>query len=75
MMEREENLLLKYNLQFFAKEGMAIINFEQMHYDIQVGDLAHFMRKILEKHNWNTGLGMDMITAYSSQRLFLHLRD
>ncbi|MDY4838318.1 MAG: CotS family spore coat protein [Lachnospiraceae bacterium] len=52
----------------FAKEGMAIINFEQMHYDIQVGDLAHFMRKILEKHNWNTGLGMDMITAYDAKK-------
>ena len=52
----------------FAKEGMILINFEQMHYDIQVGDLAHFMRKILEKHNWNTNLGMDMITEYDRNK-------
>ncbi len=52
----------------FVKEGIALINFEQMHCDVQVSDLAHFMRKILEKHNWNTGLGMDMIMAYDRKK-------
>ncbi len=48
-----------------------ILNFEQMSYDILVLDLANFMRKILEKYNWNTGLGIEMITAYDSIRKML----
>lgn len=52
----------------FRKDGIWIINFEQLHVDVQVSDLAHFMRKILEKHNWNTGLGMDMIRAYDRKK-------
>lgn len=52
----------------FRKEGIWIINLEQLHVDVQVSDLAHFMRKILEKHNWNTGLGMDMIRAYDKTK-------
>ena len=52
----------------FAKEGIILINLEQLHVDVQVSDLTHFMRKILEKHNWNTGLGMDMIRAYDRKK-------
>lgn len=44
------------------------LNFEQMVYDIMVRDLANFVRKILEKYNWNTGLGIDMITEYDKIR-------
>lgn len=52
----------------FGRNGIVFLNFEQMHYDVQVSDLSHFMRKILEKQNWNTGLGMDMITAYDKEK-------
>ena len=45
-----------------------LLNLEQMSYDIMVQDLANFIRKILEKYNWNTGLGIDMITAYDGIR-------
>lgn len=48
-----------------------ILNFEQMTYDILVQDLANFIRKILEKYNWNTGLGIEMITAYDEIRKML----
>ena len=48
----------------FSKEGAAILNYEKALYDVQVGDLSNFMRKILEKHNWNLGLGMDMLDVY-----------
>ena len=27
-----------------------------------------FMRKIMEKHNWNLGLGMDMLDAYQKKK-------
>lgn len=48
-----------------------LINFEQMSYDVYVQDLANFTRKILEKYNWNTGLGIEMITAYDKVRKLL----
>ena len=48
-----------------------ILNFEQMTYDIMVQDLANFVRKILEKYNWNTGLGIEMITEYTNVRKLL----
>lgn len=52
----------------FSREGAAILNFEKALYDVQVSDLGNFMRKVLEKHNWNLGLGMDMLEAYEKER-------
>lgn len=52
----------------FTREGTAIVNFENFSYDMSVGDLAKFIRKMMEKNNWNTGLGMDLIKAYHSVR-------
>lgn len=57
----------QHNAVLFQGEW-TLINFEQMSYDVMVGDLANFIRKILEKYNWNTGLGIDMITAYDGVR-------
>ncbi|MCI8299334.1 MAG: CotS family spore coat protein [Lachnospiraceae bacterium] len=52
----------------FLRKGMAVLNFEKASYDVQAADLGNFMRKILEKHNWNMGLGMDMLKAYNDVR-------
>ena len=52
----------------FSRQGIAIVGMERFSYDIQIGDLANFIRKMMEKNNWNTGLGMDMIRAYDSVR-------
>ena len=50
------------------KEGTLILNYEKAVYGMQISDLSNFMRKILEKHNWNLGLGMDMLQAYNKVR-------
>ena len=52
----------------FWRQQIAVMNFEKASYDVQVADLGNFMRKILEKHNWNMGLGMDMLKAYNDIR-------
>ena len=52
----------------FRSEYAAVISFDNLCYDVQIGDLARFMRKILEKNNWNMGLGMEMIRAYSDKK-------
>lgn len=56
----------------FLRQGMAVLNFERASYDVQAADLGNFMRKILEKHNWNMGLGMDMLKAYNDVRTLNH---
>ncbi len=57
----------QHNLLFTAA-GPVIINYERFCRDAYISDFAHFFRKIMEKHNWNTGLGMDLISAYDKVR-------
>lgn len=45
-------------------EGFRIINYENMCYGPAVSDLANFMRKMLEKNNWNRELGMRLLDEY-----------
>lgn len=52
----------------FTKEGTFITNFETAVYDVFMRDLANFLRKIMEKHNWNIGLAVDMIGSYEKIR-------
>ena len=55
----------------FSHGAAILINFDQMHQDVCIMDLANFIRKILEKYNWNTGLGMDMVNVYDKIRPML----
>ena len=57
----------QHNVLFSAKET-AIVHFDSLSYHIRVSDLANFIRKMLEKNNWNPGLGMDLIRAYDGVR-------
>lgn len=52
----------------FAKEGTAAVNFLNFSYDIRIGDLANFVRKMMEKNNWNIRLGLELIGAYDGVR-------
>ncbi len=52
----------------FMREGIAVTNFEHWHYGLQISDLSHFMRKILEKHQWNPDFGREMIASYEKKR-------
>ena len=51
-----------------TEKGPVLVNYEKWNYDCQTGDLFQFMRKILEKHNWNVSLGQDMILAYHQEK-------
>ena len=42
----------------------AIIEYNRMHLGLQTQDLYRFMRKVMEKHNWNVELGRSMLEAY-----------
>jgi len=43
---------------------IASVNYEHFGVGIQLYDLYQFMRKILEKHNWNQELGLAMLNEY-----------
>ena len=46
------------------KPGTAVTNFEHWGFDVQISDLYRFMRKILEKYNWDVRFGKEMLKAY-----------
>lgn len=48
-------------------DHVSIINFEKCKLDTQLRDLALFLRKILEKNNWNIEFGFCIINAYHEQ--------
>lgn len=47
-----------------TKRGIATTNFTKCRCDVQAGDLYQFLRKILEKQDWNPRLGMAMVEEY-----------
>lgn len=44
---------------------VAVVEFNRMHMGMQMDDLYHFMRKAMEKHDWDVRLGLNMLEAYS----------
>ena len=52
----------------FIREGVAVTNFDHFHWGLQIEDLSHFMRKILEKHQWDIEFGREMIASYQTVR-------
>lgn len=52
---------------------IATTNFECCRFDFQISDLYRFMRKILEKHDWNQRLGLRMLEQYSLVRPLSHM--
>ena len=52
----------------FAKQGIALVGLERFTYDLQVRDLANFVRKMMEKNEWDAALGIKLINAYEKER-------
>lgn len=50
------------------RQGNAVINFNRWGLDIQMVDLYRFMRKILEKHNWDCDLAGIMLKTYHERK-------
>lgn len=57
-----------HNILILNRGGIAIVNFDKCYIGIQTGDLYHFMRKIMEKHNWSIPLGKKMLKSYQEVR-------
>lgn len=57
-----------YHNIIFVEDKIAIINFEKAGTGLQIKDLYFYMRKVLEKHNWNVELGYNMLDKYNKIR-------
>ncbi len=57
-----------YHNILFVGSQIAVTNFERFRVDIPIGDLYYFLRKVMEKCDWNEELGRKMIESYHSVR-------
>ena len=48
-----------------------MVGLEHFTYDLQVKDLANFVRKMMEKNDWNPMLGKMLIEEYQKERALL----
>lgn len=55
----------QYHNLLKTETGFALINFEKCVSDYPVRDLYYFLRKLLEKNNWNKEMGETLIYAYN----------
>ena len=53
---------------FISRQDTAVVNFGHCEINVQVNDLCLFLRKIMEKQNWNEGLARRMLNAYERER-------
>lgn len=58
----------QYHNLIRTDRGWFVMNFEKCIPDDPVRDLYLFMRKLLEKSNWNVNLGRDLLGAYEEKR-------
>lgn len=51
-----------------SRQETAVVNFQRFEINVQVGDICLFLRKIMEKQNWNEGLAAHMLSAYEREQ-------
>lgn len=53
-----------HNILLLEKQRIATVNFERCEYGLQLMDFYGFLRKLMEKNNWEKRRGMRTIEAY-----------
>ncbi len=53
---------------FINRQETAVVNFQHCEINLQVNDLCLFLRKIMEKQNWNETLAARMLETYEEER-------
>lgn len=64
---------------WMTKQGIAVTNFGHWKFDLQISDLYCFLRKIMEKHNWDVALARELLSIYHQYKTitpeeWLHLK-
>lgn len=60
-----------HNIIFEDSEAIPV-NFERAVVDVQITDFYDFLRKVMEKYNWDVELGTKMINEYDAVRCIEH---
>jgi len=50
-----------------SRQEIAVVNFQHCEINVQVNDISLFLRKIMEKQNWNEALAARMLEAYEKE--------
>ena len=53
-----------YHNVLMIDSGVAVVNFDHANINMQLEDVYFFLRKVMEKHDWNVKLGYQMINKY-----------
>lgn len=54
-----------YHNILITSKGIATTNFERFHQGVQLSDFYYFLRKTMEKNQWNVELGHKMLECYN----------
>lgn len=57
-----------YHNVLLCNDKMVITNFSHSKRGIQVRDLYDYLRKVMEKHNWNPEIGLKILREYQNNR-------
>lgn len=57
-----------HNVWFLGRGQMFVGNFEKCRYDVQCADLYQFLRKIMEKQDWQKNSGYHILEWYDEER-------
>lgn len=57
-----------YHNVLMIDSGVAVVNFDHANVNMQLEDLYFFLRKVMEKHDWDVKLGSQIIDKYNEVR-------
>lgn len=60
----------QYHHLIYQESELYLLNFEKIVRDRQIRDLYFFLRKILEKNNWDVNLGCELLKEYEKEKSF-----
>lgn len=58
----------QYHHLIYHGDTLTLLNFERIVQDRQIRDLYFFLRKILEKNNWDINMGLELLSEYGKER-------
>lgn len=73
MMAKEENYGIthgnyNYHNIILGDEKNSVINFDSSRFQLQVLDLYNYLRKVMEKYNWDEKVGLSILEIYDKKR-------
>lgn len=57
-----------YHNVIAVDDGYALVNFDNACVNLRIIDVYNYLRKVMEKNNWDEGLGMKLLESYDKYR-------